>query len=138
MLGNRKMGCVRVNLSRQPFFGMSHGVHCGASRNPVRRHQGVEGFPRRRPARPDQRSELRSAAALLQSPSRKEGLSTETHPLLWRYFFKGEALVLDEAGNHQAALDVMRDDDSTNATSGEWNANLWKPAAEYPEIFLQA
>ncbi len=47
MLRNGKVRGIRVNLSREPFLGMAHGVHGGPCRNAVRRHPGVEGLARR-------------------------------------------------------------------------------------------
>jgi hypothetical protein len=46
----------------------------------------------------------------LENYMRQLGIGTETHKVHWGYFFKSKALVLEAAGNYQAALDLMRDD----------------------------
>jgi hypothetical protein len=46
----------------------------------------------------------------LEAYMRQLGIGTETHQVHWRYFYKSKALVLEEAGNYQAALDLMHSD----------------------------
>jgi hypothetical protein len=46
----------------------------------------------------------------LEAYMRQLGIGTETHQIHWKYFFKSKALVLEEAGNYQAALELMHGD----------------------------
>jgi hypothetical protein len=46
-------------------------------------------------------------------------IGTETHQIHWAYYFKSKALVLEEAGNYQAALDLMRGDKIIDIRKGD-------------------
>ena len=39
------------------------------------------------------------------------GLGRESHRIHWSYFFKAKGRILEETGNYQAALDIMRSED---------------------------